>query len=60
MRAGPGTEQWVCECGVSNFAVRKHCRDCRAPSLAERIAAKRREIEASTDLSHWSAYNHRQ
>lgn len=46
MRAGPGTEQWQCECGWSNFAVRKRCRNCNALSLAERIAAKAREIES--------------
>jgi hypothetical protein len=56
MRAGPNSEQWECGCGWSNFAVRKRCRNCGEPSLAERIAAQAREIESQVDLSHWRKY----
>ena len=57
MRAGPGTEQWDCHrCGWSNFMVRKRCRNCNEVSLAERIAAKTREIESKVDVSHWRKY----
>lgn len=36
--------------------VRKRCRNCNEVSLAERIAAKTREIESKVDVSHWRKY----